>query len=113
MSLDGHEVARAVSVFDFGEVTIGAHLVTVEAAGRQTKNSPVTVTGGAPAMLSILLPPPAEQPRPGARRQTVHASGLVRAADTEGTGAAAHAPANKHSRAEEHGLMDENPFRKN
>jgi hypothetical protein len=37
----------------------------------------------------------------------------VRAADTEGAGAPAHAPTNKHSRAEEHGLMDENPFRKN
>ena len=116
VSLDGHEVARAVSVVDFGEVPAGVHLVTIEAAGRGTQNSPVTITGGTPATLSISLPPPAETPRPGTRRQPVHASGLVRAADTaahtEGAGAPAH-PATKHSRAEEHGLMDENPFRKN
>ena len=113
VSLDGHEVARAVSVVDFGEVAAGAHLVTIEAAGRETQNSPVTITAGAPATLSVALPVGAETPRPGAHRQPVHASGLVRAADTEGAGAPAHAPANKHSRAEEHGLMDENPFRKN
>jgi len=113
VSLDGREVARAVSVVDFGEVAAGAHLVTTEAAGRETQNSPVTITGGAPATLSISLPPAAEPPRPGSRRQPVHGSGLVRAADTEGPGAPAHAPTNKHSRAEEHGLMDENPFRKN
>ena len=113
VSLDGHEVATAVSVVDFGEVAAGAHLVTIEAAGRETQQRPVTITGGAPATLSISLPPPAEAPRPGAHRQPVHGSGLVRAADTEGSGAPPHAPTNKHSRAEEHGLMDENPFRKN
>jgi hypothetical protein len=112
VSLDGREVARAVSVVDFGEVPAGAHLVTIEAAGRATQNSPVTITGGAPATLSISLPPAAEPPRPGTRRQSAHASGLVPAADTETAGAPPHAPANKHSRAEEHGLMDENPFRK-
>jgi len=113
VSLDGHEVARAVSAFDFGEIAAGAHLVTVETAGRETKNSPVTVTAGGPATLSISLPPAVEQPRPGARRPSAHPPGLVRASDTEGSGAPAHAPASKHSRAEEHGLMDENPFRKN
>ncbi|HTB60743.1 MAG TPA: serine/threonine-protein kinase [Polyangia bacterium] len=113
VSLDGHEVAKAVSVVDFGEVAAGAHLVTIEAAGRETQNSPVTITGGAPATLSISLPEAAAAPRPGGHRQPVHGSGLVRAADTEGAGAPAHAPTNKHSRAEEHGLMDENPFRKN
>ena len=112
VSLDGHEIARAVSVVDFGEVAAGTHLVTIEAAGRGTQNSPVTINGGAPATLSMSLPPVAERARPGSRRQPVHASGLVRAADTEGAGAPAHAPASKHSRAEEHGLMDENPFRK-
>jgi hypothetical protein len=116
VSLDGHEVARAVSVVDFGEVAAGAHLVTVDAAGRETQNSPVTITAGAPATLSVSLPPAAGPPRPGTRRQPVHASGLVRAADTavhtEGADAPAH-PTTKHSRAEEHGLMDENPFRKN
>jgi len=116
VSLDGHEIARTASVVDFGEVAAGAHLVTIEAAGRETQNSPVTITGGAPATLSISLPA-ATPPRPGAHRQPGHASGLVRAADTaahtEGAGAPPHAPANKHSRAEEHGLMDENPFRKN
>jgi len=111
VSLDGREVARAVSVFDFGEVAAGAHLVTVESAGRETKNSPVTITAGGPATLSISLPP-AVEPR-GARRQSARASGLVRAVDTEDTGAPAHGPASKHSRAEQHGLMDENPFRKN
>jgi serine/threonine-protein kinase len=113
VSLDGREVARAVSVVDFGEVPAGAHLVIVEAAGRGPQISPVTVTAGAPATLAIALPPAAEPPRPAARRQPAHASGLVPAADTEGTGAPAHPPASKHSRAEEHGLMDENPFRKN
>ena len=112
VSLDGHEVARAVSVVDFGEVAAGTHLVTIEAAGRGTQNSPVTITGGTPATLSISLPPAVEPPRPGARRQPVHASGLVRAADTESTSAPEHPPTTKHSRAEEHGLMDENPFRK-
>ncbi len=56
VSLDGHEVAQAVSAVDFGEVAAGAHLVTIEAAGRETKNSPVTITGGAPATLSNLAP---------------------------------------------------------
>ena len=110
VSLDGHEVARAVSVVDFGEVAAGAHLVTVEAAGREIQNSPVTVQGGVPATLSLSLPPAAEPTRPGSRHFAGHPSGLVRASDTE---APTHAPANKHSRAEEHGLMDENPFRKN
>ncbi len=113
VSLDGHEVARTVSVVDFGEVMAGTHLVTIEAAGRETQNSSVTITGGAPATLSISLPPAAEPPRPGPRRPPAHASGLVRAADTESAGAPAHAPANKHSRAEEHGLMDENPVPQN
>ena len=113
VSLDGHEVARAVSAVDFGEVAAGAHLVTIEAAGRETQTGPVTITGGAPATLSISLPAASPPARPGAHRQPAHASGLVRAADTEGPGAPAHAPTSKHSRAEEHGLMDENPFRKN
>jgi hypothetical protein len=112
VSLDGHEFARAVSVVDFGEVAAGAHLVTIEAAGRETQTSPVTILGGAPATLSISLPAAAPPPRPGSHRQPAHASGLVRAADTEEAGAP-HTPTNKHSRAEEHGLMDENPFRKN
>ena len=51
VSLDGHEIARAVSVVDFGEVAAGAHLVTIEAAGRETQNSPVTIMAGAPATL--------------------------------------------------------------
>ena len=111
VSLDGHEVARAVNVVDFGEVAAGAHLVTIEAAGRGTQNSPVTITGGTPATLSVSLPTAAEPPH-GTRREPGHAAGLVRAADTENAGAPTHPPANKHSRAEEHGLMDENPFRK-
>ncbi len=113
VSLDGHEIARAVSVVDFGEVAAGAHLVTIDAAGRETQNSPVTIIAGAPATLSVSLPPVAEASHPGGHRQAGHASGLVRASDTEAAGAPAHAPTIKHSRAEEHGLMDENPFRKN
>jgi len=114
VSLDGHEFARAVSVVDFGELAAGAHLVSIEAAGRETQNSPVTITGGAPATLSVSLSPAAGPARPGTRRQQpAHASGLVRAADTETPPAPAHTPTTKHSRAEEHGLMDENPFRKN
>ena len=114
VSLDGHEFARAVSAVDFGEVAAGAHLVTIEAAGRETQNSPVTLAGGAPATLSVALGRAVEPPRPGSRRQqTARASGLVRAADSEGPATPAHAPTTKHSRAEEHGLMDENPFRKN
>jgi serine/threonine-protein kinase len=113
ISLDGHEIARAVSAVDFGEVAAGAHLVTIDAAGRETQSRPVTITAGVAAALSVSLPPAAEAPHPGGRRQTGHASGLVRAADTEAAGAPAHAPTTKHSRAEEHGLMDENPFRKN
>ena len=114
ISLDGHEFARAVSAVDFGEVAAGAHLVTIEAAGRETQNSPVTLAGGAPATLSVALGRAVEQPRPGSRRQqTARASGLLRAADSEGPATPAHAPTTKHSRAEEHGLMDENPFRKN
>ena len=113
VSLDGHEIARAVSVVDFGEIAAGAHLVTIDAAGRETQNRALTITAGAPATLSVSLPPAAEAPHPGGHRQPGRASGLVRAADTEAAGAPAHAPTPKHSRAEEHGLMDENPFRKN
>jgi hypothetical protein len=110
VSLDGHEVARVVSVVDFGEIAAGAHLVSIEAAGRETQNSSVTVLAGAPTMLAVSLGPGADRqpPHPGVRRPVAHAAGpQAPAAPTRA------ASANKPSRAEEHGLMDENPFRKN
>jgi eukaryotic-like serine/threonine-protein kinase len=114
VSLDGHEIARAVSVVDFGEVAAGQHLVSIEAAGHETQNSSVTVLGGAPSMLAASLGPVVEPPpHPGARRPPAHTSGLVRAAASEGAGAPPRSGSTtKPSRAEEHGLMDENPFRK-
>ncbi len=54
VSLDGKEFAHATSAVDFGEVAPGAHLVTIEAAGRDTQNTPVTVAAGAPTVLSIV-----------------------------------------------------------
>ncbi|HEX3903924.1 MAG TPA: protein kinase [Polyangia bacterium] len=110
ISLDGRELAHGVSAFDFGEVTPGAHLVTIEAAGRETQQTPVTVTRGAPTMLSIVLKPAAHAGtrRPGSRPTAA-------AHDGESNGALVPARAvspPKHSRAEEHGLMGDNPFRK-
>jgi eukaryotic-like serine/threonine-protein kinase len=114
VSLDGREIARATSAVDFGEVALGAHFVTVEAAGRDTQNTPVTVAAGAPAVLSIVLKP-AEQPTSHGvlRRAAAHAPSPARPP------VAGEAPASpvqptpvKRTRAEEHGLMDENPFRK-
>ena len=113
VSLDGKEVARATSAVDFGEVALGAHFVTIEAAGRDTQNTPVTVAAGAPTVLSVVLKAAAE-PQPPAhgalRRAAAHAPGPghpTTGADSPG----APAPV-KRTRAEEHGLMDENPFRK-
>ncbi len=40
ISLDGREIARATSTVDFGEVSPGAHFVSIEAAGRDTQQSP-------------------------------------------------------------------------
>ena len=113
VSLDGNEVARATSAVDFGEVALGAHFVTIEATGRDTQNTPVTVAAGAPTVLSVVLKAAAEpQPPPhGAlRRAAAHAAAPghpTTGADSPG----APAPV-KRTRAEEHGLMDENPFRK-
>jgi serine/threonine protein kinase len=112
ISLDGREVARATSVVDFGEVSPGAHFVSIEAAGRETQQRPVTVTAGAPMALTVALKPLVQPPHPGARRpSSLHPAGLVEA-PAAGTPPAPARPAPKHSRAEEHGLMDENPFRK-
>ena len=63
VSLDGREIARTTSAVDFGEVALGAHFVTIEAAGREPQNTPVTVAPGAPTVLSVVLKP-AEQPQP-------------------------------------------------
>ncbi len=116
ISLDGREIARATSAVDFGEVSPGAHLVAIEAAGRDTQQSPVTVTAGAPTMLSVALKPRSVQPpsHAGARRpSSLHPAGLVEdAASGKPAASEARPPVTKHSRAEEHGLMDENPFRK-
>jgi eukaryotic-like serine/threonine-protein kinase len=109
ISLDGREIARATSTVDFGEVSPGAHLVSIEAAGRDTQQSPVTVTAGAPTVLSIALKPP---PRVGSRRSSLHPANLVEDPASSKTDAPQVVRPAKHSRAEEHGLMDENPFRK-
>jgi hypothetical protein len=108
ISLDGREIARATSTVDFGEVSPGAHLVSIEAAGRDTQQSPVTITAGTPTVLSLALKPP---PRASTRRSSLHPANLVEDAASSKTDAPQVRPA-KHSRAEEHGLMDENPFRK-
>jgi serine/threonine protein kinase len=115
ISLDGREIARATSAVDFGEVSPGAHLVSIEAAGRDPQQSPVTVTAGAPTVLSVALKPAPAQPPPhsGARRQSsLHPAGLVESSASSKPDAPQVRPAVRHSRAEEHGLMDENPFRK-
>ncbi len=109
ISLDGREIARATSTVDFGEVSPGAHLVSIEAAGRDTQESPVTITAGAPTVLSVALKPPPL--RAGSRRSSLHPANLVEDTAASKTDAPPVRPA-KHSRAEEHGLMDENPFRK-
>ncbi|HEY4395086.1 MAG TPA: serine/threonine-protein kinase [Polyangia bacterium] len=116
VSLDGKEVARATSAVDFGEVALGAHFVTIEAAGRDPQNTPVTVAAGAPTALSVVLKP-AEAPQPtphgASRRTTAHAptSGHPASAAESPTTPALPAPV-RRTRAEEHGLMDQNPFRK-
>jgi hypothetical protein len=49
----------------------------------------------------------------GARRPSpLHPAGLVEDTASNKPDAPQARPAVKHSRAEEHGLMDENPFRK-
>ena len=114
VSLDGKEIARATSAVDFGEVALGAHFVTIEATGRDTKNTPVTVAAGAPTVLSIALPPAQQPPPHGAlRRAAAHPAAPGHpAAATESPAAPAQPAPVRRTRAEEHGLMDENPFRK-
>jgi serine/threonine-protein kinase len=112
ISLDGREIARGVSAVDFGEVAPGAHLVSIEAAGRAAQNTPVNVVAGAPATLTVALGPP-EPPasHPAARHAAFHpaaAHGTAGGPEGEKMGP----PPKKPSRAEEHGLVDENPFRK-
>jgi len=117
VSLDGKEIARATSAVDFGEVALGAHFVTIEAVGRDTQNTPVTVAAGAPTVLSVVLKPaetPQSPPHGALRRAVAHAPGHP---PTAGAPAAATTPSTppapvRRTRAEEHGLMDENPFRK-
>jgi serine/threonine-protein kinase len=112
VSLDGHEVAHGVAAFDFGEVAPGAHVVAIEAAGLDSETLPVTVAPGAPTLVSVALKPsPAATPPPhaGARHAAAHGAA---AHDTAAPGQLVPAHVSKPSRAEEHGLMDDNPFRK-
>jgi eukaryotic-like serine/threonine-protein kinase len=116
VSLDGMEVARATSTVDFGEVALGAHFVTIEAVGRDTQNTPVTVAAGAPTVLSVVLKPaePSQPPPHGALRRAVAHAPTPGHPATGGESPAAPIPPTpvRRTRAEEHGLMDENPFRK-
>jgi len=112
VSLDGREVAHGVAAFDFGEVTPGAHVVAIEAAGHDSETLPVTVAPGAPTLVSVALKPsaaPTPPPHGGARHAAAHAPS---AHDTAAPGTLVPAHVSKPSRAEEHGLMDDNPFRK-
>jgi hypothetical protein len=114
VSLDGKEFARATSQVDFGEVAPGAHFVSIEAAGRETQNTPVTVAAGAPTVLSIVLKTVEPTPAHGVlRRAAAHAPapGHATTAGEAPAPPAQTAPV-RRTRAEEHGLMDENPFRK-
>jgi eukaryotic-like serine/threonine-protein kinase len=116
VSLDGREIARTTSAVDFGEVALGAHFVTIEAAGREPQNTPVTVAPGAPTVLSVVLKP-AEQPQPpphgGFHRAAARGPTPGHPATAAESPGPPSAPAPvKRTRAEEHGLMDENPFRK-
>jgi hypothetical protein len=113
ISLDGREIARGVSTVDFGEVAPGPHLVSVEAAGRAVQNTPVNVVAGAPAMLTVALGPAVEPAaRPGARHAAFHPPAGAQGKATGGETEKLAPPPKKPSRAEEHGLIDENPFRK-
>ncbi len=114
VSLDGKEFAHGTNAVDFGDVALGAHFVTVEAAGRDTQNTPVTVAAGAPTVLSIVLKPAEQPPQHGVlRRAAAHppAPGHPTAAGESPAPSPQSAPI-RRTRAEEHGLMDENPFRK-
>jgi serine/threonine-protein kinase len=112
VSLDGREVAHGVAAFDFGEVAPGAHVVAIEAAGHDSETLPVTVAPGAPTLVSVALKPsaaPTPPPHAGARHAAAHAPAPH---DTAAPGTLVPAHVSKPSRAEEHGLMDDNPFRK-
>ncbi|HEY6475348.1 MAG TPA: serine/threonine-protein kinase [Polyangia bacterium] len=113
VSLDGKEFARAASAVDFGEVALGAHFVTIEATGREAQNTPVTVAAGAPTVLSILLKPVDQPPVHGAlRRAAAHLAAPGHPPTAGESSAPPQSAPVRRTRAEEHGLMDENPFRK-
>jgi len=89
-----------------GALAPGAHQVRLEGAYRPPQAAAVTIEPGGAASLTLSLPP-AVQPGPAAPHR---ARPTVSAADDTHPPAAAK-PKPKPSRAEEHGLMDANPFR--
>jgi hypothetical protein len=104
--LDGREVGHATSDVEVGGLAVGPHQVTIEAPDRAPLSASVVIAGGVPADLTLALVPPqhaaggARRVRPGASR----AEAAAAATDD-------NKPRSRPSRAEEHGLMDSNPFR--
>jgi hypothetical protein len=103
--VDGRVVGYGLSDVEVGDLAPGPHQVRLEGAYRPPQAAAVVVTAGAAASLTISLPP-AVQAGVAAHRTRP----TVSAADDQ-THPPAGKPKPKPSRAEEHGLMDANPFR--
>ncbi len=106
ITVDGRVVGYGLSDVAVGDLTPGSHQVRLEGAYRAPQAAAVTIEAGAAASLTLSLPP-AVQPATGLHRAHLTAP----SADEQTHPPAAEKPKAKPSRAEEHGLMDANPFR--
>jgi hypothetical protein len=107
ITLDGRVVGYGMSDVAVGDLAPGSHQVRLEGAYREPQAAAVTIEPGAAASLTLSLPP-AVQPGSGLHRARL----TTPAADDPTRPPAAGKPkVVKPSRAEEHGLMDANPFR--
>ncbi len=103
--VDGRPVGSATSDVDVADLAVGPHQVTIEAADRPPQAASVLIAPGASAALTLSLSQ--RLPTAGTRR-TRSAGGHAESSPVPpGEGR----PRIKPSRAEEHGLMDSNPFR--
>jgi serine/threonine-protein kinase len=104
--VDGKVVGYGMSDVEVGDLAPGSHQVRLEGAYRPPQAAAFTVAAGAAASLTLSLPPTV--PAGGAPHR---ARPTVSAEDEQTHPPAVAKPKPKPSRAEEHGLMDSNPFR--
>jgi len=104
--VDGRLIGHGLSDAQVSDLAPGSHQVRLEGAYRPPQTAAVTIEAGASASLTLTLAPPVES---GASSHRNHPA--VSAADDQTRPPPAAKPKAKPSRAEEHGLMDANPFR--